>query len=358
MSGFRAIVIEQETDAARITAHTAEVRMLSDEFLHAEEEPAAHPLVTIAVEYSGLNFKDGLAIAGRPGVIKGSPRIPGIDLVGAVEASDDPRWQTGDRVILNGDGIGEARNGGLAERARVRGTALVRVPDGLTSRRAAAIGTAGFTAMLSVLALENGGVLPVAHDHDHDNDHDAGADAATHVLVTGAAGGVGSVAIALLARLGYRVTASTGRAAEEADYLRRLGASDIIDRDELSDPGKPLQRQRWHGVLDAVGSHTLANALAQTFYGGTVTACGLAQGPDLPATVMPFILRAVSLVGINSVDAPLELRERAWRRLASDLDPVLLDEMTTEVGLADAVGRASEILAGRVRGRTVVNVRA
>lgn len=356
MSGFRAIVIEQQTDAARITAHTAEVRMLGGDFLHAgadeaEEQAAEHaePAVTIAVEYSGLNFKDGLALAGRPGVVRGSPRIPGIDLVGTVEASDDPRWQPGDRVVLNGDGIGEGRNGGLAERARVRGDALVRLPDGMTPRHAAAIGTAGFTAMLSVLALEDRGVLPSAGTD---------ADGATNVLVTGAAGGVGSVAIAVLARLGYRVTASTGRAAEESDYLRRLGASAIIDRDELSDPGKPLQRQRWHGVVDAVGSHTLANALAQTYYGGTVTACGLAQGPDLPATVMPFILRAVSLIGVNSVDAPLELRERAWKRLATDLDPELLDEMTTEIGLADAVGRASEILDGRVRGRTVVNVRA
>lgn len=360
MSGFRAIVIEQETDASRITAHTAEVRMLSEEFLRSESQ-AADPAVTIAVEYSGLNFKDGLAIAGRPGVVKGSPRIPGIDLVGAVEASDDPRWQPGDRVILNGDGIGEARNGGLAERARVRGSALVRLPEGLTPRRAAAIGTAGFTAMLSVLALEDRGVLPTSGNGDSGGRERGGSgdpDAPADVLVTGAAGGVGSVAIALLAGLGYRVTASTGRAAEEGDYLRRLGASAIIDRAELSDPGRPLQRQRWRGVIDAVGSHTLANALAQTFYGGTVTACGLAQGPDLPATVMPFILRAVSLIGINSVDAPLELRERAWRRLATDLDPELLDAMTAEVSLADAVGEASEILDGRVRGRTVVNVRA
>lgn len=356
MSGFRAIVIEQETDASRITAHTAEVRMLSEEFLRSESQ-ASDPAVTIGVEYSGLNFKDGLAIAGRPGVVKGSPRIPGIDLVGTVEASDDPRWQPGEAVILNGDGIGEARNGGLAERARVGGDALVRLPEGLTPRRAAAIGTAGFTAMLSVLALEDRGVVPTSGSGGC-NGSSGNPDGPADVLVTGAAGGVGSVAIALLAGLGYRVTASTGRAAEEGDYLRRLGASAIIDRAELSDPGRPLQRQRWRGVIDAVGSHTLANALAQTFYGGTVTACGLAQGPDLPATVMPFILRAVSLIGINSVNAPLELRERAWRRLATDLDPELLDAMTTEVSLADAVGEASEILDGRVRGRTVVNVRA
>jgi NADPH:quinone reductase and related Zn-dependent oxidoreductases len=267
-------------------------------------------------------------------------------------------------VILNGDGLGEGRNGGLAERARVHGDALVRLPEGMSARRAAAIGTAGFTAMLSVLALENGGVAPAANIADATDATDATASAehaaasATDVLVTGAAGGVGSVAVALLARLGYTVTASTGRVAEESDYLRRLGASAVIDRAELADPGKPLQSQRWAGVLDAVGSHTLANALAQTRYGGTVTACGLAQGSDLPATVLPFILRAVTLVGINSVDAPLERRELAWRRLATDLDPELLDEMTTEITLADAVGRASEILAGRVRGRTVVDVRA
>lgn len=366
MSGFRAIVIEQQTDAGRITAHTAEVRMLSDAFLHDAfaggrgEQGGDGRGVTVDVEYSGLNFKDGLALTGRPGIVRGSPRIPGIDLVGTVTASDDPRWSVGDRVILNGDGIGEGRNGGLAERARVRGDALVRLPDALTARQAAAIGTAGFTAMLSVLALEHGGVLPHASKTPETVETPKTAESADagNVLVTGAAGGVGSVAIAVLARLGYAVTASTGRAAAEADYLRRLGASAIIDRAELSDPGKPLQSQRWAGVIDAVGSHTLANALAQTRYGGTVTACGLAQGADLPASVLPFILRAVTLVGINSVDAPLARRQLAWARLATDLDAGLLEEMTVEIGLADAAGRASEILAGRVRGRTVVNVRA
>ncbi|MCX7522629.1 oxidoreductase [Microbacterium sp. STN6] len=334
MSGFRAIVIEQERDGGRITAHTAEVRMLRTEFL--SDAPVA-----VAVEYSGLNYKDGLALDGRPGIVATSPLIPGIDLVGTVDHSDDERWQPGDRVLLNGAGIGERLNGGLAERAHVSGDALVRVPDAFTSRQAAAIGTAGFTAMLSVLALERGGVMAEGGP----------------VLVTGASGGVGSVAIAILARLGYEVTASTGRAAEESEYLRRLGASEVMDRDELSDPGKPMQGQRWQGVLDAVGSHTLANALAQTRYGGTVTACGLAQGPDLPATVLPFILRAVSLVGINSVDAPRSQREEAWQRLATDLDPALLEEMTEEVTLAETVDRAEQILAGQVRGRTVVNVR-
>lgn len=340
MTEFRAIVIEQETDAGRILAHTAEVRRLTDALLMPGD-------VTIAVEFSGLNFKDGLAIGGRPGVARTSPLIPGIDLVGIVEASDDPRWSPGDRVVLNGSGIGERHHGGLAERARVGGGSLVRVPDALSSEQAAAIGTAGFTAMLSVLALERNGVTP-----------DATREADLSVLVTGAAGGVGSVAIAVLAKLGYPVTASTGRADEHSEYLRHLGAGAIIDRAELSDPGKPLQSQRWSGAVDAVGSHTLANALAQTVYGGTVTACGLAAGPDLPATVLPFILRAVTLVGINSVDAPLALREQAWDRLATDLDPALLAEMTTTIPLADAVAMSPEILEGRVRGRTVVDVRA
>jgi acrylyl-CoA reductase (NADPH) len=350
MSEFRAIVIEQETDAGRILAHTAEVRRLSDALLM----PGA---VTIAVEYSCLNFKDGLAIAGKPGVVRTSPLIPGVDLVGTVETSDDPRWMAGDHVILNGAGIGERHHGGLAERARVDGGALVRLPEAFTSEQAAAIGTAGFTAMLAVLALERHGVTPGAAAGGSSG---AAADAgpSADILVTGAAGGVGSVAIAILAKLGYRVTASTGRAASESDYLTRLGASEIIDRAELSDPGKPLQSQRWAGIIDSVGSHTLANAIAQTRYGGAIAACGLAQGADLPATVMPFILRGVTLAGINSVDAPLSHREQAWSRLATDLDPELLAEMTTSITLENAVPAAQDILAGRVRGRTVVDVRA
>ncbi|MFF1635461.1 MDR family oxidoreductase [Leifsonia sp. NPDC058248] len=340
MSDFRAIVIEQETEAGRILAHTAEVRRLTDAFLMPGD-------VTIAVEFSDLNFKDGLAIAGKPGVARVSPLIPGIDLVGTVEESADPRWQPGDRVVLNGDGIGEKHHGGLAERARVGGDALVRVPDALSSEQAAAIGTAGLTAMLAVLALERNGLDP-----DGVREH------GSSVLVTGAAGGVGSVAVAILSRLGYPVTASTGRVEEQSEYLTGLGATAIIDRAELADPGKPLQSQRWSGAVDAVGSHTLANVLAQTRYGGTVAACGLAQGGDLPATVMPFILRAVTLVGINSVEAPLALRETAWRRLATDLDPELLARMTTVIPLAAAVPAAGDILAGRLRGRTVVDVRA
>jgi acrylyl-CoA reductase (NADPH) len=249
-------------------------------------------------------------------------------------------------VVLNGAGLGESHHGGLAEVARVDGDALVRVPDTFTSEQAAAIGTAGFTAMLAVLALERTGVDPQEV-----------TDSGSSVLVTGAAGGVGSIAVALLAKLGYPVTASTGRADEVGDYLRDLGATAIIERSELDAPGKPLQSQRWAGAVDSVGSQTLATVLSQTRYGGTVAACGLAQGPDLPATVLPFILRAVSLIGINSVDAPAALRETAWRRLATDLDEEALAAMTRFVGLADAIPAADDILAGRLRGRTVVDVR-
>lgn len=339
MGDFRAIVIEQQVDAGRITAHTAEVRRVTEAFLMPGD-------VTIAVEFSDLNYKDGLAIAGRPGVARTSPLIPGIDIVGSVEHSEDPRWRPGDRVVLNGDGIGETHHGGLAEKARVRGNALVRIPDSITSEQAAAIGTAGFTAMLAVLALERNGVDPGEV-----------ADSGSSVLVTGAGGGVGSVAVALLGKRGYPVTASTGRVDELGDYLTDLGAAAVIDRSELEVPGRPLQSQRWAGAVDAVGSQTLATVLAQTRYGGTVAACGLAQGPDLPTTVLPFILRAVTLVGINSVEAPAALRETAWRRLATDLDGEALAAMTRFVPLAEAIPAAEEILAGRLRGRTVVDVR-
>ena len=304
--------------------------------------------VTIDVEYSSINYKDGLALAGRPGVIREYPLIPGIDLVGTVvstsstgnpsSTSGDRGWKPGDRVILNGCGIGETHFGGLAERARVTGEWLVPLPARLTPQRAAAIGTAGFTAMLAVLALEKAGALD------------------GEVLVTGAAGGVGSIAIAILAGLGHHVVASTGRP-ELHDYLIRLGAAEIIDRASLSEPGKPLQPQRWSGAIDSVGGHTLANLLAQTNYGGTVASCGLAASHELPATVMPFILRAVTLTGINSVFAPHALRLEAWHRLAKDLDTALLDAMTTTIGLAAARDAADDILAGRIRGRTVVDVR-
>ncbi|MCU1402558.1 MAG: NADPH:quinone dehydrogenase [Microbacteriaceae bacterium] len=316
----------------------ADDRTVAVDLVELTDDDLAPGDVTIDVEYSSLNFKDALALAGKPGVIRSYPLIPGIDLVGTVASSEDPRWNRGDAVVLNGWGIGEEHDGGLAERARVSGDWLVALPAGLDPKRAAAIGTAGFTAMLAVLALERAGVI------------------AGDILVTGAAGGVGSMAIALLSAAGYRVVASTGRP-EEADYLRGLGASDIIDRATLSEPGKPLQSQRWTGAIDSVGGTTLANVLAQTSYGGTVASCGLAQSGELPATVMPFILRAVTLTGINSVFAPRAIREEAWRRLASDLQPRLLDEMTSTIGLADAVGRAADLLAGRVRGRLVVDVR-
>lgn len=340
MGDFRAIVIEQDTEGGRIVAHTAEVRQLTDAYLMPGE-------VTIAVEFSDLNYKDGLAIAGRPGVARVSPLIPGIDLVGVVESSDDPRWRTGDRVVLNGDGIGERHHGGLAERARVHGDALVRVPDTLVAEQAAAIGTAGFTAMLAVLALERSGI-----------DAEQVRASGSSVLVTGATGGVGSIALSLLSKLGYPVTASTGRPEEHRSYLTDLGASAIIDRAELSAPGRPLQSQRWAAAVDSLGSHTLANVLAQTRYAGTVAACGLAQGADLPTTVMPFILRGVTVTGINSVEAPPALRETAWRRLATDLDEEALAAMTRFIPLAEAIPAADDLLAGRLHGRTVVDVRA
>jgi acrylyl-CoA reductase (NADPH) len=293
--------------------------------------------VTVDVEWSGINYKDGLALAGNAGVMRTSPLIPGIDLVGTVARSTSARWKPGDRVILNGWGIGETRNGGLSTRAVVDGEWLVKLPENLSPRQAAAIGTAGFTAALSVLAL--------------------GSDLDGDVLVTGASGGVGSIAIALLKAQGRRVIASTGRP-EHRDYLLGLGAADTIDRSELAEPGRPLQKQRWAGVVDSVGGTTLANALAQTFYGGTVAACGLVGGSDLPTTVMPFILRGVTLAGINSVECPRPRREEAWRLLSRELDLGLLDSLTTSIVLADAVAAGEAILRGETRGRTVVDVRA
>jgi acrylyl-CoA reductase (NADPH) len=290
--------------------------------------------VIVDVEWSGINYKDGLALAGNAGVMRTSPLIPGIDLVGTVAASDSPRWNAGDRVVLNGWGIGETRNGGLSTRAVVDGEWLVGLPDGISAKRAAAIGTAGFTAALSVIALG-----------DTDGD----------VLVTGASGGVGSIAIALLAAAGRRVIASTGRP-EHRGYLLGLGAADTIDRSELEAPGRPLQKQRWAGVIDSVGGTTLANALAQTTYGGTVTACGLVGSSDLPTTVMPFILRGVILAGINSVECPRPKREAAWALLTRDLDLELLDSLTNSIGLREAIGAGEAILRGETRGRTVVNV--
>ncbi len=295
--------------------------------------------VTVRVEWSTLNYKDGLAITGKSPVVRRFPMIPGIDFAGTVSESTNPAWRAGDKVVLNGWGVGETHCGGLAEVARVRGEWLVPLPAAFTARQAMAIGTAGYTAMLCVLALERHGVTPADGE----------------ILVTGANGGVGSVAIALLAKLGYTVVASTGRVAE-AEYLKSLGAADVIDRSELSAPGKPIGKERWAGVIDTVGSHTLANACATTKYRGAVAACGLAGGMDFPATVAPFILRGVTLYGIDSVMAPLAVRQEAWQRLGRDLDIARLNEITREIPLSEAIAVAGELLAGKVRGRVVVAV--
>ena len=274
-------------------------------------------------------------------MVRKFPLNAGIDFAGTVETSDDARFKQGDRVVLNGWGVGETHSGGLAQKARVKADWLVPLPAGLTTRQAMAIGTAGYTAMLCVLAIEHHGIKPESGD----------------ILVTGANGGVGSVAIALLTKLGYRVVASTGRP-EETEYLRSLGAADVIHRDELSAPGRPLGKERWAGVVDSVGSHTLANACAATRYGGAVAACGLAQGLDFPASVMPFILRGITLYGIDSVMAPQAKRLAAWQRLAQDLDLVKLAAITTEIPLAAALQAGVDILAGHIRGRVVVDVNA
>jgi acrylyl-CoA reductase (NADPH) len=295
--------------------------------------------VTVSVAYSTLNYKDGLAITNKGPVVRNWPMVAGIDGAGTVLESSHPHWKAGDQFVHNGWGVGETHWGCLAEKARLKGDWLVRQPSSFTSRQAMAIGTAGYTAMLCVMALQDHGVQPGAGE----------------VLVTGATGGVGSVAIALLGKLGYKVTAATGKATEES-YLKSLGASAIIDRAELSAPGKPFQKERWGGVVDTVGSHTLANALAQTRYGGVVAACGLAQGMDLPTTVMPFILRGVTLAGIDSVMAPLPKRQRAWDRLAKGLDTALLERMIDEIPLEAAIDKASELMAGKLRGRVVVRL--
>lgn len=324
---FNAVLIEKDDAGYR-----ASLRELDDAALPEGD-------VTVKVEYSTLNYKDGLAITGKGPVVRKFPMVPGIDLAGTVEASSHPGIAIGDRVLLNGWGVGEGHWGGLAQRARLKGEWLVPLPAAFTPRDAMAIGTAGYTAMLCVMALERQGVTP-----------DKG-----EVLVTGANGGVGSVAVAVLAGLGYTVVASTGRP-DEADYLKALGATEILDRAQFAAPGKPLARERWAGAVDTVGSHTLANVCASTRYRGTVAACGLAQGMDLPATVAPFILRGVTLVGIDSVMAPREERIEAWRRLARDLDPAKLALMTREIGLGETIDTAAALLEGKVRGRVVVDV--
>ena len=295
--------------------------------------------VTVRVDYSTINYKDGLAITNKSPVVRRWPMVPGIDCASTVEVSSHALFKPGDRVVLNGWGVGETHVGCLAQQARLKGDWLIALPAALTTRQAMAIGTAGYTAMLCALALEAQGVVPGSGE----------------ILVTGASGGVGSVAIAILSGWGHRVVASTGKLSE-ADYLKRLGAIEALDRAELAAPGKPLQKERWAGVVDSVGSHTLANACAQTRYGGVVTACGLAQGMDLPASVAPFILRGVSLIGIDSVMAPRAKREAAWARLAKDLDLGKLDAITQEIGLDGVLGAAKDIVAGKVRGRLVVNV--
>jgi acrylyl-CoA reductase (NADPH) len=295
--------------------------------------------VTVRVEWSTLNYKDGLALTGKAPVVRRFPMIAGIDFAGTVEASSHPQWKAGDKVVCTGWGMGETHLGAYAEKARVKGDWLVALPQGLSARDAMAIGTAGFTAMLSVLALEKHGLSPKSGP----------------VVVTGAAGGVGSVATAVLSKLGYHVIASTGRASE-ADYLKSLGAAEVIDRNELSAPAKPLAKERWAGGVDSVGSTTLANLLSMTKYGGAIAACGLAAGMDLPSSVAPFILRGVCLLGIDSVMCPIEPRKAAWQRLASDLDRTKLSEITTEIPLDQVPEWGAKILAGQVRGRIVVKI--
>ena len=295
--------------------------------------------VTVSVEWSTLNYKDGLALTGKAPVVRRFPMIAGIDFAGTVEHSSHPSWKSGDKVVCNGWGMGETHLGAYAERARVKGDWLVRLPEGISARDAMAIGTAGYTAMLSVLALEKHGLTPKSGP----------------VVVTGAAGGVGSVAIAVLSKLGYHVIASTGRMSEEG-YLKSLGAAEVIDRNELSAPAKPLAKERWAGGVDSVGSTTLANLLSMTKYRGAIAACGLAAGMDLPSSVAPFILRGVCLLGIDSVMCPISQRKIAWSRLATDLDPTKLSEITHEINLDQVIGEAGKILAGQVRGRIVVKI--
>ena len=324
---FNAIVIDKADDVQSVS------------LTQVDEANLPEGNVTIDVEFSTLNFKDGLAITGTSPVVRKFPMVPGIDLAGTVRSSDHGDWQAGDKVVLNGWGVGEGHWGGLAQVARLNGDWLVPLPDAFTCAQAMAIGTAGYTAALCVEALVDAGITP-----------DQG-----EILVTGATGGVGSVAVALLKKAGFTVAGSTGKATER-EYLKQLGADTIIDRAELSEPGRALGKERWAGAVDSVGSHTLANVCAQIKYGGAVAACGLAQGADFKATVMPFILRGVRLLGVDSVMAPKARRLTAWARLARDLDPTLLEVIANEIGLADAIPAASDLLAGKVRGRIVVDV--
>ena len=295
--------------------------------------------VVIDIDYSTLNYKDGLAITGKAPVVRSYPMVPGIDFAGTVSESSHPNWKVGDKVILNGWGVGEGHWGGLSQKAKVKGDWLIALPEKLNSYQAMSIGTAGYTAMLCVMALQDHGVKPEDGE----------------ILVTGANGGVGSFSIAILAAYGYDVVASTGRP-EEMEYLSELGAKSSINRSELSEPGKPLAKERWAGVVDCVGSHTLANACATTKYGGTVAACGLAQGFDFPSTVMPFILRGVTLAGIDSVNASIEKRQIAWQKISETLNPEVFEKVVTKIGLSEAIETAGKLLDQKIQGRVVVDV--
>ncbi|MGD8619897.1 MAG: MDR family oxidoreductase, partial [Gammaproteobacteria bacterium] len=324
---FKGILIEKDDDD-----YTATLKDIDESQLPEGD-------VTVNVQYSTLNYKDALAITGKSPVVRRFPMVPGIDLAGTVEESSNPDYRVGDKVVLNGWGVGELHWGGLAQKARLKGEWLVPLPDAFTPQQAMSIGTAGYTAMLCVLALEKHGVTP-----------DQG-----EIVVTGAAGGVGSVAVAVLSKLGYDVVAVSGRT-EEADYLKGLGAAEIMDRSEFSEPGRPLGKERWAGAVDVVGSHVLANVCATTKYRGVVTACGLAGGMDFPATVAPFILRGVTLAGVESVMCPRPLRLEAWERLARDLDVSKLETMSREIGLSEVIDTAPSLLQGKVRGRVAVDV--
>ncbi len=324
---FSALVIDKIDDLQSVTVQQLDESSLPDGD------------VTIDVDYSTINFKDGLALTGASPVVRSFPMVPGIDLAGRVTASDNADFKVGDRVVLNGWGVGEGHWGGLAQKARLKSDWLISVPSAFTTKQAMIIGTGGYTAALCVDALVDYGITP-----------DQG-----EILVTGATGGVGSFAVSLLAAAGFSVVAATGKLSEEA-YLKSLGATAVMDRAELSEKGRPLQKERWAGVVDAVGSHTLVNALASTQYRGAVAACGLAQGADLPATVMPFILRGVALLGVDSVMAPKPIRLKAWERLARDLDATVFDAIATEIGLADAIKVGEDILQGKIKGRVVVDV--
>ena len=324
---FRALMIEKEDDVQTVN------------MVEIEDNDLMEGNVLVSITHSTLNYKDGLAITGASPVVRSFPMIPGIDLSGIVLSSEDKNFSKGDRVVLNGYGLSESHFGGYSEKARVKSEHLLKLPENISNKQAMAIGTAGYTAMLCVLAIEDHGIKP-----DHGT-----------ILVSGASGGVGSVAISLLSDLGYNVEASTGRL-EETGYLNNLGAKTVIDRSELSEPSRPLGKERWAGAIDSVGSTTLANILAQISYGGAVSACGLAQGMDLPSTVMPFILRGVSLLGIDSVMAPMQIRERAWNRLSKDINFEKLEEMIIETSLDQIEKLAQDILKGQVRGRVVVNI--